>query len=138
MTVVPHMIDSPSTDPERAPTAGVFAFLRAHPEAVSLILLVAICASVALINPAFLQPSSLIDMGRASVVTGLFALGVFTVLASGGIDVSFPAVGAVAMYGISTLVLNVFPGMPMALIVVLCVATGIVLGMFTDNIGVFG
>ncbi len=52
MTVVPHMIDIPSTDPERAPTAGVFAFLRAHPEAVSLILLVAICASVALINPA--------------------------------------------------------------------------------------
>ena len=89
MTVVQHMNDplsdsSGKTAPgRRAPR--LFSFLQAHPEAVSLLLLVLICASVAAINPAFLQPSSLIDMGRASVVTGRFALGVFTVLASGGL-----------------------------------------------------
>lgn len=108
--------------------ASVAELLRRRPELVSLLLLVVICVAVAAINPAFLHPSSLIDMGRASVVTGLFALGVFTVLAAGGIDVSFPAIAALAMYGVSKLVLDVFPDLPMALIVLACVATGTMLG----------
>lgn len=105
---------------------GAFSVFRQHPEFVTILLLIVICVAVALANPAFLSPSSLIDMGRASVVTGLFALGVFTILASGGIDVSFPAIGAVAMYSVTKLVLEVTPGMPMWLILVL----GMVVGTF--------
>ena len=119
-----------SSTPTTAATSARsrFSFLQRHPESASLLLLVVICIVVAVINPLFLQASSLIDMGRASVVTGLFALGVFTVLAAGGIDVSFPAIGALAMYGVSKLVLDVVPDMPMALIIVLSVVVGTLLG----------
>tara|TARA_B100000780_G_scaffold91201_2_gene63106 strand:- start:2959 stop:3999 length:1041 start_codon:yes stop_codon:yes gene_type:complete len=105
-----------------------FTFLQNYPETISLSLLAAICIGVALINPNFMQASSLIDMARASVVTGLFALGVFTILAAGGIDVSFPAIGAFAMYGMSKLVLDVFPDMPIILIIFLATLIGTLLG----------
>ena len=44
------------------------------------------------------------------------------VLAAGGIDVSFTAIAAFTMYSLTVLVLNVFPGMPMTLIVVIATA----------------
>jgi simple sugar transport system permease protein len=116
-------LDANVTSPKK-----LFSFLQRYPESASLLLLVIICVIVAIINPSFLQASSLIDMARASVVTGLFALGVFTVLAAGGIDVSFPAIGAFAMYSISKLVLDVFPDMPMTVIIVLSLVVGTLLG----------
>ncbi|GAD55845.1 ABC transporter permease [Limimaricola cinnabarinus] len=67
-------------------------------------------------------------MARASVVTGLFALGVFTILAAGGIDVSFPAIGAVAMYSMTKLVLEVAPGMPVWVILLCGIGIGAVFG----------
>jgi len=122
----------PMTDAENKTSTvrarGNFSLLRGRPELISLFLLGLICAAVAWINPAFLQGSTLIDMARASVVTGLFALGVFTILASGGIDVSFPAVAALAMYGATKLVLDVFPEMFMVFIVLASVLIGTVLG----------
>lgn len=105
-----------------------FLLFQGRPETVSLLLLIVIFAGVSFINPSFLQISSLVDIARASVVTGLFALGVFTVLAAGGIDISFPAIAALAMYGVSTFVLDVFPEMPIALIVFLSVLIGLILG----------
>jgi len=103
--------------------------VRRRPESITFALLVAICVAVAVVNPAFLQPSMLIDIGRASVVMGLFALGVFIILAAGGIDVSFTAIAAFTMYSVTVFVLNVFPGMPMALIVVIAMGGGILLGV---------
>lgn len=103
--------------------------IRRRPETITFALLVAICVAVAIANPAFLQPSTLIDIGRASVVMGLFALGVFIILAAGGIDVSFTAIAAFTMYSLTVLVLNVFPWMPMALIVVIAMVGGMLLGI---------
>lgn len=108
--------------------ATVADLLRRRPELVSLSLLIVICVAVALINPAFLQASSLVDMGRASVVTGLFALGVFAILAAGGIDVSFTAIAALAMYSLTLFVLQVAPWMPMAAILALSIVIGAALG----------
>lgn len=110
---------------ERKWTSFLF---KGRPETISLILLIMICGVVAFINPSFFNMSSLVDIARASVVIGLFALGVFTVLAAGGIDISFPAIGALAMYGVSTLVINVFPSMPIILIILFSIATGATLG----------
>ncbi|RCW93032.1 MULTISPECIES: ABC transporter permease [Gammaproteobacteria] len=106
----------------------IFFLFKGRPETISLILLVMICGAVAFINPSFFNMSSLVDIARASVVIGLFALGVFTVLAAGGIDISFPAIGALAMYGVSSFVINVFPGMPMILIILFSVLIGATLG----------
>lgn len=49
-------------------------------------------------NPAFFTLSNLYDLLKSSVVTGIFAIGVLMVLISGGIDISFTAIAAFAMY----------------------------------------
>ncbi|MDR6955368.1 simple sugar transport system permease protein [Ancylobacter sp. 3268] len=103
--------------------------VRRRPEIITLALLVAICVAVSIINPAFLQPSSLIDIGRASVVMGLFALGVFIILAAGGIDVSFTAIAAFTMYSMTLLVKNHWPDAPIALVLMAATAGGALLGV---------
>ena len=109
---------------------SIGGFIRKHPETITAVLLVVICVVVAILNPDFLQPSSLIDIGRASVVTGLFALGVFVILAAGGIDVSFTAIAALTMYSITLLTTRYAPGLPMILVLVMAVGGGMLLGMF--------
>lgn len=104
-------------------------FIRRRPESITLFLLVAICTIVSIINPAFLQASTLIDIGRASVVMGLFALGVFIILAAGGIDVSFTAIAAFTVYSLTLLVQNYMPELPIIFIILMAVAGGVFLGI---------
>lgn len=127
MTLVQDMNDTQTT-PAHSVREPLANRLRRRPEIISILLLVVICTLVAVINPSFLQPASLIDMGRASVVTGLFALGVFAILAAGGIDVSFTAIAALTMYSITLLVIGVFPGTPMSVILILSIVAGALLG----------
>ncbi len=103
--------------------------IRRRPETITAALLVAICIIVAIANPAFLQPSTLVDIGRASVVMGLFALGVLVILAAGGIDVSFTAIAAFTMYSLTVLVQNYLPGLPIAVILVIATVGGALLGV---------
>lgn len=103
--------------------------VRRRPESITFVLLVAICVAVALINPDFLQPSTLIDIGRASVVMGLFALGVFVILAAGGIDVSFTAIAALTMYSMTVLVQGYLPGLPIVAVLLMATAGGAFLGI---------
>ena len=104
-------------------------FIRRRPESITLFLLVAICTIVSIINPAFLQASTLIDIGRASVVMGLFALGVFIILAAGGIDVSFTAIAAFTVYSLTLLVQNYMPELPIIFIILMAVVGGVFLGI---------
>ncbi|RTL93232.1 ABC transporter permease [Ancylobacter aquaticus] len=122
-----HPIDSAELPIARA--NPLLELVRRRPEVITCILLVGICVAVAIANPAFLHPSSLIDIGRSSVVMGLFALGVFIILAAGGIDVSFTAIAAFTMYSLTLLVKNHFPDAPMALIIVAAVLGGAGLGV---------
>lgn len=108
------------------PRAGMLA---RRPELFTLALLVAASTIVAAVNPAFLQAQTLIDIARASVVTGLFALGVFVVLAAGGIDVSFTAIAALAMYSVTKLVTAAMPGTPIALVLLMSTLGGALLGL---------
>lgn len=103
--------------------------VRRRPETITFLLLVAICVGVTIANPAFLQPSTLIDIGRASVVMGLFALGVFIILAAGGIDVSFTAIAAFTMYSMTVLVQTYLPNLPIALIILMATVGGTALGI---------
>ncbi|NSY18526.1 ABC transporter permease [Neorhizobium sp. AL 9.2.2] len=109
--------------------SGFLELVRRRPEIITFMILVAICVMVAIANPAFLQPSTLVDIGRASVVMGLFALGVFVILAAGGIDVSFTAIAAFTMYSLTVLVQNHFPSMPIAVIILIATVGGALLGM---------
>ncbi len=105
------------------------SLIRRRPETITFALLVTICVAVSIANPAFLQPSTLIDIGRSSVVMGLFALGVFVILAAGGIDVSFTAIAAFTMYSVTLLVQTYLPGTPMILIVLMSMLGGVALGV---------
>ena len=58
----------------------ILGLFRRHPEAFAALLIVVICIAVGTINPAFWQLANLFDILRASVVRGLFALGVLMVL----------------------------------------------------------
>ena len=103
--------------------------LDRRPELFTLFLLVGLCATVGFINPNFFQAATLFDIARSSVVIGLFALGVFVILAAGGIDVSFTAIAALSMYTVTLLVATRFPGAPLPLIFAISALGGGALGL---------
>jgi simple sugar transport system permease protein len=85
---------------------------------------------IGLVNPAFLSLANLFDLCKSSTVTGLFALGVLVVLISGGIDVSFAAIGAFSMYVTTKILLALdFQG-SVVIAFLLAGAIGIALGLF--------
>lgn len=65
---------------------------------ILLYVIVAFCLVVGIRQPAFFSPATVITICRAGIFTMCFALCEMVVLISGGIDVSFPAIGCVAMY----------------------------------------
>ena len=93
--------------------------LERRPEFFTLFLLIALSAFVGTVNPSFFQISTLFDIARSSTVIGLFALGVFVILAAGGIDVSFTAIAALSMYAVTKLVVVFQPDTPILLVFML-------------------
>jgi len=71
--------------------------LRIHEFHVALAIAV-LAASIGIANPTFLTLSTLYDLLKSCVEPGLFALGVLVVLVSGGIDISFAAIGIFSLY----------------------------------------
>ena len=102
-------------------------FLR-YPAAFTFLLIVLVSIIVGSINPVFWQFGTIFDILRASVVTGLFALGVLCVLAAGGLDVSFTAIAAFMMYTITVVVLDHAPQTSIAVIMLAGAIGGAVFG----------
>jgi simple sugar transport system permease protein len=92
-------------------------------------LIVILCVFISILNPNFLQVQTVFDLLRAITVPGIFALGVFVVLAAGGIDVSFPAIAAAALYLTATILLKFWPDAPLWLAFLISGTTGILLGV---------
>lgn len=65
---------------------------------ILIYVMVVFCIVAAIRQPAFISPATLINLCRAGIFTMCFAICEMVVIISGGIDVSFPAVGCVAMY----------------------------------------
>ena len=65
---------------------------------ILIYVIAAFCIVVSIVEPAFLSPATAINLGRAGIFTMCFAICEMVVIISGGIDVSFPAIGCVAMY----------------------------------------
>lgn len=78
-------------------TSSLGRVLRSH-EAILALVVVVVMIAIGIINPAFWQVENLFSLLRSNIVIGTMALGVTTVLISGGIDVSFTAIAAIAMY----------------------------------------
>ncbi|WP_038903158.1 ABC transporter permease [Dickeya zeae] len=76
----------------------------------------------------FLTWQNLLDLADTYAVTGIFALGLFVVLVTGGIDISFAAVASVTQYLIASLFVNAGLDNPVVSIG-LAVLCGALLGM---------
>ncbi|ASL46187.1 Ribose transport system permease protein RbsC [Burkholderia sp. AD24] len=105
------------------------ARLARNPEWFTVGLIVVTCVIVGVINPRFFQLATLFDLLHSATTTSLFALGTLVVLASGGIDVSFTAIAALTMYGITKAVFAWWPDAPFALILITGAIGGVMLGM---------
>jgi simple sugar transport system permease protein len=67
-------------------------------ETALIIAIVVLSLIIGIKSPEFFTLANLFDIFRSSFVQLIFALGVLIVIISGGIDISFPAVGIFAGY----------------------------------------
>ena len=67
-------------------------------KAILIYVIAVFCLIVGLRQPAFFSPATIITTLRASIFWMCFALSEMIVILSGGLDVSFPAIGCAAMY----------------------------------------
>jgi simple sugar transport system permease protein len=114
--------------PEVKPPSLRAKFAR-NPEWFTVALIAVTCLIVGAINPRFFQLATLLDLLHSATTMSLFALGTLVVLASGGIDVSFTAIAALTMYGITKAVFAWWPDAPFALILIAGALGGLVLGI---------
>lgn len=69
------------------------------------IIIILVSLIIGFANRTFFSFENLADLTRASTVNGIFAVGAYLVILSGGIDVSFPAIATVSTY----MTLQLFP-----------------------------
>ena len=78
----------------------------------------------------FYTSNNIVDIASAMIVPGLFAVGEFLVILSGGIDVSFPALASLTAYATTKLFLNLDYQGSVLLPMLTAIVIGAVLGMF--------
>ena len=100
---------------------------------VSLVVL-ALCLLIEVRSGQFFTANNLVDIASAMVVPGLFAVGTFMVIVSGGIDVSFPALASLTSYATTKLLLDAGYTGGVWLPILISMAMGALLGAFN---GVF-
>jgi simple sugar transport system permease protein len=81
-------------------------------ETLVALLIVVLSLVIGLINPTFFTVANLFDLLRSIIVTGIFAMGVLIVIVSGGIDLSFTAIGIFALYSTTKLMKAYAPDAP--------------------------
>lgn len=82
-----------------------------------------------LVDPNFLSITTLFDLLRNGLIMGIFAIGVLLVLISGGIDVSFTALAAFAMYATTKTLVMLGIGESIVFAFLMAGAVGLLLGL---------
>jgi simple sugar transport system permease protein len=98
-------------------------------ETLVAVTLVVLCLVIGLDNPTFFTVGNAFTLLRSSIVTGIFAMGVLIVIISGGIDVSFTAIGIFALYSTVKLMLRFAPGAPIWMAFIIAAIIGLGLGL---------
>ncbi len=107
-------------------SAKSFPLFRRSEFVIACGLVVAMIA-IGMVNASFWQIDNLFSLLRANVIIGIMALGVLLVMISGGLDVSFPAFAAAAMYlTIRAMVDLDYQGVPLAFLA--ATSIGLLLG----------
>lgn len=98
-------------------------------ETLVAVTLVILCLLIGLNNPTFFTVGNTFTLLRSSIVTGIFAMGVLIVLISGGIDVSFTAIGVFALYSTVKLMLGFAPNASIWVAFIIAAIIGLGLGL---------
>lgn len=98
-------------------------------ETLVAITLVILCLVIGLNNPTFFTVGNVFTLLRSSIVTGIFAMGVLIVIISGGIDVSFTAIGVFALYSTVKLMLSFAPDASIWVAFIIAAIIGLGLGL---------
>jgi Ribose/xylose/arabinose/galactoside ABC-type transport systems, permease components len=102
------------------------------------LVIVVLAVVIELRSGQFFTPNNLVDIANAMIVPGLFAVGAYMVIISGGIDVSFPALASLAVYATTSfLVGHGFEGsllIPFAMVIALGAALGAFNGIFSSRL----
>jgi simple sugar transport system permease protein len=110
--------------PERA--ASTWTRLRRRPELWLLLVILVVGTLFSLAAPGFLTLANVIDLLETYSVQAIIAMGLFVVLVSGGIDISFAATASVAQYCAAVLAARL--GLPAPLVILAGLAIGVGLG----------
>ena len=97
---------------------------------MSFLVLLALCILIEIRSGQFFSSNNLVDISSALIVPGLFAIGAFMVIVSGGIDVSFPALASLSAYATTKLLIDIQYEGNVALAIIIAMAIGALLGAF--------
>lgn len=107
-------------------------------EFILIVISLALFVCFGLINPEIFTVANLLSVARAGIINFIFALSVLLIMISGGIDMSFMAIGSLAMYIVVKVVHDRGMNMPIAEVGVLVIFIGILLGfinaLFVDRL----
>ncbi|WP_105615668.1 ABC transporter permease [Vallitalea okinawensis] len=78
-----------------------------HNEFYIFLVILLISLVVQLRSGQFYTSNNIVDLISAMIVPGLFAIGAFMVLVSGGIDVSFPALASLSVYATTRILVDI-------------------------------
>lgn len=98
-----------------------------------LIVIIVLAVIIEARSGQFFTANNLVDLANAMVVPGLFAVGTYMVLVSGGIDVSFPALASLSVYAVTRLLVDNSWGGGIWLPFLLVIALGALLGAFNGS-----
>ncbi|MCC2593980.1 ABC transporter permease [Tessaracoccus sp. OS52] len=105
-----------------------------------LIVIIVLAVVIEARSGQFFTANNLVDLANAMVVPGLFAVGTYMVLVSGGLDVSFPALASLAVYAVTSgLVDNGYDGavwLPFVLVIVVGAVLGALNGVFAARLAI--
>jgi len=97
-------------------------------ETLVAIVIIGFCIVASIADANFLSIPTLTDLMRGGIVLGIFAVAAMVVLISGGIDVSFTAVGVFAMYTTTLFLVTYAPHLPWYLAFLISMSIGAILG----------
>ena len=103
--------------------------LSKHEFYISLVI-VLLCIMIEIRSGQFFTPNNLVDLSSALIVPGLFAIGAFMVIVSGGIDVSFPALASLSVYATTRILTDINYKGGILLPIVMVLVFGALLGAF--------
>lgn len=104
--------------------------LAGRNEPYIFLVLFALCLLIEFRSGQFFSSNNLVDIASALIVPGLFAVGAFLVIISGGIDVSFPALASLSVYATTKYLLDIDYQGGILLPITIALAIGALLGAF--------